>query len=351
MRNAITGGSLTAPDVDFVKIVKGQPFSLQMSSDSKAGDSSPEQGAIFWAAGEQGIAFIEDDADPTGGEDYYPNWYAFEIGEGKPLRRLTYGAMTPVSTDPYTYTLNLDICPVVPQQVIRRTSGTTEYWDIGMLEIQPRIDDASLDQFLKYGGTTMASMTDGATEVATQAAQTSDVTLTTRTETEKLTFQAKGDTASLAYGVPFFTVAANGKLELREAFLLFSTNQTKIGVAKLLADGWFMVSDNTLTAEKMFAKKVGPWIPANGYYFDENVDIPLDVSQVTASAVGDANIWMVDANIQEYVASGAPTATVYTAYGLMNSAGLAAVINDEIYTVSSGATATQTLFGDWTNAA
>lgn len=69
-RNKITRASITTPDVTFI-VANDGVFDFMTLYDYKASDSAPEQSNEIFAEGAEIIAMIEDDADPSGGTDYY----------------------------------------------------------------------------------------------------------------------------------------------------------------------------------------------------------------------------------------------------------------------------------------
>lgn len=340
--DAITGGSLTTPDVNFVKATNGV-FNLLSVSDQVGSNSAPEQGTAFYAQGDKIIIHIEDDTNPTGGEDYYDCWYYVNgIAEGAAVKKLTKAQL---SGSPGAYTL-IDTGADTGERV-HRTSGTTEYWDIGRLGIIPRTDDASLDQFLSQGGTTMSSMTDGATEVDTQAEQTADAS--PAVDDFDVTYSISIDSTNLAYGAVQYTVSSMGEFQERPTFIIMATNCTALSVDHLSSQGWKVCTVTGLTAEKMFYKQLPPIIPASGAQGSATVVIPFEASAATGSTAYNVNVWMVDVQLESNVAAGAPSTTIPTAYGMVAGYGIAAINNDEIFSVSSGETwASATLFGDFT---
>jgi hypothetical protein len=327
-------------------------FNFLTSADNKAGDSSPEQGSTYFAEGTELIFHLEDDSDPTNGEDYYDRWYYTPgLANGGSVYRIDETNLQIVSTDPYTYR-------VVSQgdfvsNIYWAEGSTANYWDIGTLSIVPRIDDVGLDQYLIWGGTEMAKMTDGTTEIDTQDEQTADVTFTTDSNTLKVLLEV--DTISLAYGVGQYTISKDGEFQRRPTVIIFSTNCTSISVSDLIADKWNLISKPELTGDVAFYKVIDPerdsdyagLIPSQGDYATATIEIPIETAAATGSAGHDIAIWMNDLQLLSNVAVGAPSVSIPTAYGVQGY-GLAATINDETFTVSSNAPATMVLYGDFT---
>jgi hypothetical protein len=353
--DSITHGALTTTEFSAVRAVNGK-FSFLTVSDAVAGNSDPEQGTTQFAEGESIILVLSDTADPSGGEDYYDQWfYVASLREGAIVYNIGINNFVAVQTSPsYLYTVSGG---VDTGQRVHWTSGTTNYWDVGRLGIIPRTDDASLDQYLQYGGTTMCRMVDGATEVDTQGEQgpsggsttAGDVTL--NSHVEDLKYYVEIDTNDLAWAVPQLTVEVDGKINCYKTYVIVSTNCTSISVAKFQSEGWKIVADSTLTAEKAFYKEIPAMIPASGSHASQSIDIPLDASAATASTAYSMKVWANDVQLEANVAVGAPTTSIPSKYGFMTTEGygVAAINNDETYTVSSGAGATETLLGDWTN--
>lgn len=344
MANEVTGAAITAADVSIFRATNGV-FDFLTAVDTKDGDSSPEQGAAFMAENDVVIVLIEDDADPSGGEDYYDRWYATNVKEGSTVYRISDANLQVVQSSPYKYRWNGSGVAV---GTVHWTSGTTNYWDIGRLTVCPRTDDASLDQYMQWGGTTMASMTDGTTEIATSAAGT-DVTLTTDVEDFKISLIC--DTASLAYAVPQYTISQQGEFQARKTYIMIATNCTAVSTSILMSEGWKVVSMSTLYANKAFYKEVSEIIPANGDKFSVTINIPFDVSAAAASTGYSLAYWCNDVQLESSVAGGAPTTSVPTVYGGVADYGIAAINNDETMTASSGIGATMTLLGEFTTAA
>jgi hypothetical protein len=349
MRNEITQGAITTADLEVTLAVNGI-FDFLTLADSKAGDSSPEQGGTFFAEGDELILHLEDDSDPTNGEDYYDRWYYIpSIASGGGVYRLDSNHLQVVSTSP-TYTYRVVSHGELVGNV-QRTAGDTEYWDIGTLTILPRIDDVGLDQYLMWGGTTMAKMTDGTTEVDTQSEQTSDVTFTT--DDNDLSLYLEVDTVSLAFGDVQYTVSVDGEFQRRPTVAIFSTNCTAISVSALASEGWVLIQDPRLTGDRAFYKVITVneypgLIPQAGKYAKTTINIPVETSAAAGSTAFDAAIWLNDFQLVSDVAVGSPSVSLPSSYGMIQGYGLAAMINDETFTVSSNAPATMTLIGDFT---
>lgn len=345
----VTRGSITSVDVDVFKVSStGTVAFLTDKMENIAANSAPEQGVLYYNEGDTLILHIEDDADPSGGEDYYDGWYVATLRVGETVYNLDFSCLQMISSRPYVYKL-IGRGPATNQRVAY-TSGTTKYWDVGQLAIIPRTDDASLDQYLVWSGTTMAKMENGTTEVDTQAEQTSDVTWTT--DDEDLKYVINVDTTNLAYGAPVYWISSNGEFQYAPTIMFVSTNMTSIGVSHFTEQGWEPVALSTLTAEKMFMKIITPaeyptLIPSQGGKSTATIIIPVDASAATGSTAYCFKIWLNDGQIVGNSRLGAPSVSIPTSYGV-SGYGLAGINNDETVTVSSGAGATETLYGDVT---
>jgi len=258
-----------------------------------------------------------------------------------------------VSSSSPTYKYTISSNGVDSGSRVHWTSGTTNYWDCGKLDIIPRTDDASLDLYLTWGGTTMSKITDGATEITNQALQAAagtDVTLATDDEDFKVLIDI--DTTNLAYGVPMYTVSALGKLEERLTAIMIFTNCTTVSVGHLEDGGWKVIDHPGLTSARGFYKMLDLTsnIPASGQKMSYTVTIPFDVS-ASGAAGYDLSVSLNDDQLESNVAIGAPTTTIPTVYGGIVGYGIAAINCDEVPAIAAGiqTLASRTIYGDFTS--
>jgi hypothetical protein len=351
MRNEITQAEVTTSDLEVTQANSNGVFNFLTLADNQAGDSSPEQGGTYFPEGSELILHLEDDGDPTNGEDYYDRWYYVpDLRSGAGVYRLTHTNLQVVSSSP-TYTYKVVSRGAQTGTISFVDGSTADYWDLGSLTLIPRIDDVGLDQYLMWGGTTLASMTDGTTEIDTQDEQTADVTFLT--DDNDLTLYLEVDTVSLAFGAEMYAITVNGEFQYRPTVAIFSTNCTAISVSALAEEQWYVVDDPTLTGDRAFYKVITPaeypgLIPQAGKVAKASINIPVETTSATGSTAYDAAIWLNDFQYVPDVEVGSPSVSIPSSYGMIQGYGLAAMINDETYTVSSNAPATMTLLGDFT---
>ena len=348
--NYVTKASITAANtkVDIWKVAPDGTIDFLSKVQQVSVDSDPEQSTRTFAEGDTLILHVSSDVDPTGGTDHYDGWYYVTLRVGEPVRFFDPSLLEVVSTSPtYKYRFKPGVAGQPTGDVVQYTSGTTNYWGLGALYVYPRISAANLDAYLLYGGTVMASVTDGSSWVDTQAEQTADVTLAS--DDEKLIVKLDAGATNLCFGVPMITISSNGQLQKRVAVIIFATNATAIGTQKLFDKGWKQINDNTLTTEKAFYKVIPPQIPVSGSKWSLDIEIPIDASALSAGTAYSAKIWIIDFQLEDNVAIGSVSTTVPTAYGV-GEYGLDSMIYPRAYSTSSGASTGMVLYGDWTTA-
>jgi hypothetical protein len=208
------------------------------------------------------------------------------------------------------------------------------------MKVVPRVSSANLDTYATHGGTTLSSVTDGATWDTTAGA--SSVTFTSTEETFKLELDAGAK--NVAYGCPMYTISADGEVEERRAVLIMTTTMTGIGADELESEDWYPIDDGTLYAEKGFYYVLPEIIPQNGDKFNKEFEIPIDASGAVTSTEYTFKMWVIDfQKVSSLRDSGTSTTTVPNKYGMLNEFGLDAMIHARAYSTSSGAGSGQAL--------
>jgi hypothetical protein len=330
----------TTTKVDITEVVDGTVDFLKSKEVGISVSSNPTQTSLYYRQNAIIILHVLSDTDATGGTDHYDGWYWCKLNDNEQVYYFTPSCVQVISTSP-TYKYQWKGGGQTTGYTVQFTSGTTPYWDIGVLYVYPRTSAANLDVYFKYRGTTLASVTDGSSFVDTVAEITANATLTSTTD--DLYFEAYGGQADTDYGLPFYTVTQNGELQERKAVIIFSTAMTSIGLQTLYDNGWRTVSKSDLTAEKAFYKVIDPVIPTRGTKFTFSVKIPVDSSAASASTAYIFKIWILDCQVPSYVETGSTTTSIPTAYGFVSEYGIDAIIFNAGLTVSSGAGATNVL--------
>lgn len=302
-------------------------------------DSDPEQTGATYAQGDTLILHVSCDVDATGGTDYYDSWFYVNLVEGSPIRKLTDGCLSQVQSSP-TYKYKLVSDGPATGSTVQYTSGTTNYWGIGALPVTPRTSAANLDISASHGATSLSSVTDGSTwDTTTSGSEDVDFTTTS----ESIWVKLDAGATNIAYGCPMYTLSSIGQFQRRDAFLLFSTNMTTIGVQKLKDKAWKVVQDSTLTSEKAFYYKLPALVPLKGNDFEKDFEIPVDASAAGSSSGYYFKAWCLDFQLEDNVAIGSTSSSVPSAYGMIGEFGLDAIIFARAYSTSSGAGANQVL--------
>jgi hypothetical protein len=286
------------------------------------------QGAVL-------IFHVLSDTDPTGGTDHYDDWYGVALTEGSTVYRLKPACLTVTQTSPtYQYSVDLSKGEATTSSVVY-TAGTTPYWDVGILYVWPRSTAANLDTYLKHGGTTLSSVSDGSTWVDTDAEITANGTMTTTAE--DLTIELRGGAVDICYGLPFYTLSQKGEFQVRNAAIMLSTSMTAIGTSAALNEGWQTFTKPDLTAEVGFYYILPAIIPTRGDKFVELIDFPVDSSAAATSTEFIFKIWILDLQVESYLMQGSSSSSVPTAYGFLNEFGIDAIIYARALTITSNA--------------
>jgi enamine deaminase RidA (YjgF/YER057c/UK114 family) len=336
IQNAITSASIitTNTKVDLNKLISGVADFLTKAEQVTV-DSAPEQSSLYYGQGQQVIAHVSSDVDPSGGTDYYDDWYVFTLVEGAPVYRLKPSCLTAVQTSPtYKYQVNA-AAGENTGETVSYTSGTTPYWDIGVLTVWPRSTAANLDTYLKASGTTLAAITDGTTFVDTDAAITANATMTTTNE--DLTVEVRAGAIDIAYGLPMYTLTQVGQFIERRTVLIITTSMTSIGTAEIYDEGWKRLSKPDLTAEVAYYYVLPSIIPLRGDKFVHTVTFPIDASAAASATKFVFKVWMLDMQVPSYVETGSTSTSIPTAYGFIGEYGIDAVIFARALTVTTGA--------------
>jgi hypothetical protein len=202
--------------------------------------------------------------------------------------------------------------------------------------VYPRAAPASFHTYFTYAGTgVLAKVEDGSSWVDTDAEITANATL--GSTDEDAYFEVYVNTTNLGWGWPQMVTTTTGEIKNYEAVVIMASNLTALDSSDLTAEGWKQINDNTLTTEKAFYKKLGPYYTTKGSKVDFKVKIPLDTSAVVASSVGLFKLWVLDFQLEQNVAIGSVTTAIPTVYGFLGEYGPDAAIYASAFSTSSGA--------------
>lgn len=356
IQDAITGTSHDAGDTAYVDIsvLDNGVFDPLSKSESQEFNADPDSSALTYAYGDTIVCHVCSDytyevSSVEYGNETYDRWFYFTLKPNEPVKELTASCLSASQSSPtYKYTIN-DVGPATGYKVqyaVDVSGGF--YWGLGAFELYTRAGDAHVDLYMQYAGTTMASVTDGSSWDDELGDQVADVTLAT--DTEDMELRVIAGCTDVCYGLPQLIVSQSGKIEEYRAVAVIATNATSIGLSTLAQDGWLPVNKVDVTAELIFYKIIDPQIPTRGTKFDFSLEISIDAASLTASTAYSMDAWFHDINLPSNVANGAPTGTLPTVYGMMTELGCDDMVHTEVMTVTSGATETEQLFGDWTTA-
>lgn len=327
-------------DTDVAKSNNGI-FNFLQLFDTKAQGSNPQAMNSMYADGSEIILHVGSTVTPTGGNGYYDGWYYTILHVGNPIYQLTYGDLSVAGTTPsYTYTVTQsNLANNLIIGYVSWTSGTTPYWNLGKLYIFPRVAGNCLTESITYQGTTLASVTDGATWVNyTTTKDTANATLASTNE--QLVFNLYSNTTNLGYGFPLLTVQSNGQIVNYQTYLVMTTNMLAIGTPS----GWNPLSDSTLYAEKGYYMTLGPFFAPKGQKMSFTLPIPIQSQNSAHATQYIFKFWLVDAQNPMSLPAGTMVTSIPTAYGFLYQYGITSVIQKYAYSTSSGSSATEQLY-------
>jgi len=330
----------TTTEVDIMQIVNGVADFLTRT-ETVAFSSATVQSALYYGQNSILVFHVLSDTDKSGGTDHYDAWYWTKLADAAAVYEFSPSCVSlPAGASaPYKYNWIGGGSPT--GFTVQFTSGTTPYWDLGVMLLTPRVSAANLDTYLKGRGVTLASLTDGSTWVDTDGEITANHTMSTTSE--DFYIEGYGMAIDVSYGVPQYSITQNGELLTRNAVLMMSTTMTSIGTSTLSDNQWFPISLSTLTAEKAFYTVIPAQIPVRSQKIQFSVKIPVDAASAASATKYIFKFWLIDNQVPAYVAQGSSSTGIPTAYGIVNEYGLDATIFARALTVSSGAGATEIL--------
>jgi hypothetical protein len=337
--NSVTGADIAATTL-YADVFRatGGVFNFLTRYDVVA--SSATTGAQTLTAlvsdGSELIVHVAETANPTNGLDYYDTWYYLICHEGNPIYKLTISMLTAASTSPsYTYRVSTTGAATTGYTV-GWVGGTTNYWNFGKFAINPRVDEAGINEYITYAGTTLSSVVDGATWVT--SGSTANASLAG--DTEHITVSLTWDHASNGWGWPMLVVGSTGQMQEYKAVIMVTTNMTAIDSGQFQQEGWSPISDGTLYAEKGFYTTIGPYVPISGQYPAQvNIQVPVYAGSAAGSTMYEFKFWLMDIQLLSNVAMGVTSTTAPTAYGVYQL-GPGQVEGDSGFSTSSGKGAT-----------
>ena len=316
----------------------GGVFNFLVQTDTLAQASNPDTMAVYYPEGAEVILHTGCTGNPTNGLDYYDGWYYVKLGVGNPVYYLTPSMLTAVSTSPYTYSVSTSGAQTTGD-IVTWTTGTTHYWDIGKLNLYPRIAAAGFDTYLTYASADLAKVEDGATWIDTAGEITANATLAS--DDEVFYFEMHAQHADIGWGWPLYVISQQGEFKQYNTFIIVTTDMTALGNTKMTNYGWKAINDGTLYTEKAYyydvTANMGPQYPTKGSKLSFTVTIPIDASAATASTEYLWKLWTLDCQLESDVAVGATTTSLPTAYGMVTAYGPGALVQATAYSTSSGA--------------
>lgn len=343
VHNAITDASISSANTfaDVIKIGADGSISFMNKVEQVTVNSDPEQSGQTYSQGDQVIIHLSSDVNTLSGQDHYDKWFYATLKEGEPIRVLSKAILNEfVNADGYYYyKFKPGVVGAATGYTIQYTSGTTNYWGLGVLKLVPRLSSAQLDTYATLGTTTLSSVTDGSTWDAT--AGSSDKTMPTTNENVYISLES--DTTNLGYASPMLTTSSKGELQTRSTVVIFSTTMTGIDASKLSDEGWVNMADSTLTAEKAYYRVIPEQVPVQGDRFTMDLKLPVDSSGASSSTTYTFKVWLLDFQLLDNVKIGSSSSSVPTTYGAIGEYGLDTIIHAKAYSVSGGAGTGQVL--------
>ena len=343
VQNAITNAGISSANsfVDIIKVDSDGTIKLMSKVEQVTVNSVPEQSGQTYSQGDTLVIHVSSDVNTNSGQDHYDKWFYVKLVEGETVREFSKAILNEF-TDAAGYKYYKFKAGVVGRDTgykVQYTSGTTNYWGLGVFKIVPRLSSAQLDTYATLGTTTLSSVTDGSTWDTTAGA--GDKNMPTNDETIYIALES--DTTNLGYASPMYTVSSKGELQVRYAVIIVSTTMTAIDTSKLSDEGWVNIADSTLTAEKAWYHVIPEQVPIQGDRFTLSVKLPVDSSGASSSTTYTFKVWVLDFQLLDNVKIGSTSASVPTAYGAVGEFGLDSIIHARAYSVTGGAGAGQVL--------
>jgi len=337
LQTAVRGGAITSGNsyVDITKATNGY-FNFLTKTESITVNSNPEYSGLPYNEADELILHCSSDVDPATatGLENYDGWYYVKLVENQPVYKLDPSSMSKIQSE----------------YAVSYTSGQTNYWGLGNLQVTERANSTGIEVYLKYLATTLASVTDAVTWVDTAAEITANATLAD--DMEYLNVELVCDDNNNAFAVPFYTIGATGNIETRKSYVAITTSMLAIDPTDLYAEGWKAIEDSSLYAEKGFYHEIPALIPSKGTsYGSWQIRIPVDAASAAASTAFMFKVWIVEGQTEDQMKSGVGmTLSLPTIYGFITEIG-PDNLRHRGYTTSSGAGATQVVYAYVTTAA
>jgi hypothetical protein len=329
----------TSAYVDVCKADINGVFNFLQPFDSKAQSANPQAMNSMISDGSPIVVHVSSQATPTNGAGYYDGWYYTVLHVGNPIYAMSPNDFQVAGSSPsYTYTISIGNDPIIGY--VSYTSGTTPYWNLGKLYIEPRLAGASFTESVTYQGTTLCNVTDGVTwENATVSQHKLNVNATLASRNENIAFNLFASYANLGFGFPMITVQSSGQIVAYDSYLIMTTNMLGITAPT----GWSSLGDTTLYAEKGFFLQVGPYFAPKGQKLTVSLTIPIQSQNAQGSTQYVFKFWIVDCQSPTAVQLGTVSTTAPTAYGFLTQYGLTSIVENMAYTTSSGSSASSQL--------
>jgi hypothetical protein len=302
--------------------------------------ANPQAEGKIWAQGTPIIVMVACTGNPSNGLAYYPVWYYTTLNQGAPIYEITSAsAFQQVGNG---YTINLAGCTQVAGASVQEYAASNiNYWNMGDLYLYPRTSAAGLNEILQDGsGTTLASVTDGSTWVTT--APTANTTLAS-SNNDVLQLRATFDNTNLCWGKTYFGIDQAGMVHTYGGVVVVATGILSMSAPSAAGPvtSWNNFGLRTLTNEVAYYGVVNANVPAKGNKADFSIPIAMHVQP--DSTKYKFSVWLMDGQDLGTIGTSGTTTTIPTAYGFIGAYGVAAVVQNDGLTVSSGASATPQL--------
>jgi hypothetical protein len=376
-QNFFTSSAAAAADTGYMDIsllVGGvwDPLTLTEGFEYDAAGVADES-ALIYNYGDTIVMHVGNDVQWTKYEnETYDRFLYCTLKPGEPVRELSPGIITAVTTNPYTY--QITGVGVDTNQDVSYAGGTSPYWGIGAVKLYPRAGYQDVDMYLngangiimhrvteikggpmhetKYVGT-FANNGINQTRQNNSTHGGTDYTMTTTTE--DFSFELRAGAVNIAFGVPTYAIMASGKFEEYRAVVCLAFNTTLVQGTELLADGWSTVSKPDAYTETIYYRVIDPLIPPtrSKKFPTGRYEITVDSSQMASSTAYSMKVWVLDWQKPSDVAAGAlsngtTTAALPSVYGMVTEYGGDGTVHLWGWSTSSGILLGAQVAGDFT---
>jgi len=332
IRDALNKIATASGDTGYVSIARADAngyFNFLSAVEETEYDAAPDTSAGIYTTGDELVAAVSSDNDPTTGDETYPRWFVIQrldVGAkiyALPLSDPLSGLTEYKTGSVYKYKVNYAVLEDTGQTVTW-LEGATPYWIFGdYFDVYGRVDNAGIVQSITNKGTVGTSVNDGSTWDDTSTEVNANFTLVS--DSEDFAFEITGEAADVAWGIPTLAVSSSGQVQQYEAVLVFATTATAISPIPILADGWLPMNKMGLTNNATYYYVIDPvrdgTVPSTGNVISARIPITIDDSGLTASTEYSYGAWMLDWQNVNNVKTGAFATALPTVYGFLTEYG------------------------------